>query len=118
MTFLTVLLVALLIYAGYVVKLNHDLLVNKDLLLRGLAGVDALIIKKNLKILDILGYAQETMQKEATLINELFNIRHDINKITPKIANAPQRYEMQKDFDRKIDLLLEAVSRYPELKNN
>lgn len=118
MTFLIVLLVAILLYFAYIVKLNHDLLVNKDLILRGLAGVDAIIIKKNLKILDILGYAQEIMKKEATLINELFNIRHDINKITPKIANASQRYEMQKDFDKKIQLLLDAISRYSELKNN
>lgn len=118
MTFLIILLIVIIIFIGYVVKLNHDLLVYKDNLLRALAGVDAVIIKKNLKILDVLGYAQETMQKEQTLITELFNIRHDINKITPKIANAPERYKMQQDFDRKIEILLGAVSRYPELKNN
>ncbi len=118
MNFLIVLLIAILIFAGYVVKLNHDLLVYKDNLLRALAGVDAVIIKKNLKILDILGYAQDNMEKEQRLIAELFNIRHDINKITPKIANAAQRYQMQQNFDRKTAILFEAFPRYQELKNN
>ena len=54
MTFLIILLIAIIIFIGYVVKLNHDLLVYKDNLLRALAGVDAVIIKKNLKVRRII----------------------------------------------------------------
>ena len=110
--------VIVILFLGYIVKLNHDLIVNKDNLLRALAALDAVIISKNLAILDVLGYAQETMEKDKTLINSLFNMRHDINRIRTKISNAQERYEKQQEFDKQIELLLNAVSRYPDLKKN
>lgn len=115
---LMIFLVCVLLILGYMLKLNHDLLVNKDNILRALAGLDAVIIKKNLAVLDLLGYAQETMEKEKYIIVSLFNMRHDINKIRTKVANAAERYELQREFDKQLELLLNAVQRYPELKKN
>ena len=113
-----IILVIILLFIAYMVKLNHDLVVNKDNILRSMAALDAAIIKKNLAILDLLGYAQEIMTKEANLIKELFNMRHDINKITPKIANAPERYQLQSEFDKKAAIFINASARYPELNKN
>ena len=115
---LLIALACLLLYILYLLKINYDLLLYKDKTLRALAALDAIIIKKNLAVLDILGYAQEFMDKEHVLISDLFNIRHDINKIRTKIANANERYEKQREFDSKIDVLLSAVPRYPDLKKN
>lgn len=102
----------------YMVKLNRDLLVNKDNILRSMAALDAIIIKKNLAVLDLLGYAQEVMKKEENLIKELFNKRHDINKIKPKVLNAPVRYQYQSEFENMLKNFLNACSRYPELSKN
>lgn len=113
-----IIVVLILLFLGYLVKLNQDLLINKDNILRALAGLDAIIIRKNTAILEILGYAQDTMIKEGNLIKELFTIRHDINKVRPKIANAAARYQMQIEFDKKVEFLLGAVVRYPELSKN
>lgn len=113
-----IIVVLILLFLGYLVKLNQDLLTNKDNILRALAGLDAIIIRKNTAILEILGYAQDTMIKEGNLIKELFTIRHDINKVRPKIANAAARYQMQIEFDQKVEFLLGAVVRYPELSKN
>lgn len=113
-----IIVVVILLFLGYLVKLNQDLLTNKDNILRALAGLDAIIIKKNMAILEILGYAQDTMIKEGNLIKELFTMRHDINKVRPKIANAAARYQMQIEFDKKVEFLLGAVVRYPELSKN
>ncbi|MBR2526794.1 LemA family protein [bacterium] len=113
-----VILVVILGLIGYIAKINHDLLVNKDNILRSMAALDAVIIKKNNAILDVLSYAQEVVTKEANLVNELFNLRHDINKIKPKIANAPMRYQKQVEFDRKIQTFLSVCSRYSELNKN
>ena len=117
MAFIVVLLIILAIVV-YMVKLNHDLLVNKDNILRALAALDAVIIKKNLAALELLGYAQEVMEKESNMIKELFNLRHDINKVKPKVSNAPARYQYQAEFERKLNLFLSACSRYPELNKN
>ncbi len=113
-----IIIVLLLLFLVYLVKLNHDLLVNKDNILRSLAALDATIIRKNTAILEILGYAQDTMLKEGNLIKELFTLRHDINKIRPKIANAAARYQMQIEFDKKVEFLMGAFVRYPELSKN
>lgn len=113
-----VILILILGVIGYLAKLNHDLLVNKDNILRSMAALDAVIIKKNTAILDVLSYAQEVVTKEAKLIAELFNLRHDINKIKPKIANAPMRYQKQAEFDKKIQNFLSVCSRYSELNKN
>lgn len=117
MVFVVILLLILGII-GYFAKLNHDLLVNKDNILRSMAALDAVIIKKNNAILDVLSYAQEVAVKEANMLTELFNLRHDLNKIKPKIVNAPIRYQKQSEFDRKIQTFLNACSRYTELSKN
>ncbi len=115
---LLILLIIILAFAGYIIKLNSDLLANKDNILRSMAALDASIIKKNNAILDVLSYAQEVATKEANLIAELFNLRQEINKVKPKIVNAPLRYQKQSEFDRKIQLFLNACGRYPELNKN
>ena len=53
MTIAWIIIVGILLYIIYVIKLALDLDKYKDNLLRGLAGVDAIIIKKNAVILDI-----------------------------------------------------------------
>jgi len=113
-----IILVVIIATIGYMVKLNHDLLINKDNILRSMAALDAIIIKKNLAALDLLGYAQEVMEKEANLIKELFNKRHDINKVKPKVSNAPARYQYQSEFETKFKQFLNACSRYSELNKN
>ena len=117
MVFLVILIILLGII-GYIAKLNHDLLVNKDNILRSMAALDSVIMKKNEAILDVLSYAQEVMQKEANLVTELFNLRHEINKIKPKIVNAPIRYQKQIEFDKKVVTFLQICSRYSELNKN
>lgn len=113
-----VILILILGTVGYIAKLNHDLVVNKDNILRSMAALDAVIIKKNNAILDVLSYAQEVATKEANMVSELFNLRHDLNKIKPKIVNAPLRYQKQAEFDRKIQTFLNVCSRYSELNKN
>lgn len=117
MVFLIILLIILAII-GYIVKLNHDLIVNKDNVLRSMAALDSAIIKKNSAILDLLSYAQEVVQKEAGLVTELFNLRHEIAEIKPKIANAPIRYQKQIEFDKKIATFLQICTRYSDLNKN
>lgn len=118
MVIFIVVLVILIGFIAYIIKLNHDLLVNKDNILRSMAALDAVIIKKNNSILELLGFAKEVMLKETNLISELFNLRHDINKIKPKIVNAPLRYQKQAEFDKKIQTFLSICPRYPELNKN
>ncbi len=113
-----IILVIILAIILYMIKLNKDLIVNKDNILRSMAALDAIIIKKNLAVLDLLGYAQEVMEKEANLIKDLFNKRHDINKIKPKISNAPARYQFQSEFENLLKQFFSAVQRYPELNKN
>ena len=113
-----IVIVVILLAFGYMIKLNQDLLTNKDNILRALAALDAIIIRKNMVVLDVLGYAQDLMEKEGNLIKELFTLRHDISKVKPKIANAAARYQMQIEFDKKMELLLGAITRYPELAKN
>ena len=59
-----IILVIILAIILYMIKLNKDLIVNKDNILRSMAALDAIIIKKNLAVLDLLGYAQEVMEKK------------------------------------------------------
>lgn len=116
-----VFLIILLIIVGaiaYMVKLNHDLLVNKDNILRSMAALDAMIIKKNMALLDVVGYGQEFMQNEKTLIKDIMAMRHEITEIKPKIVNAPARYQKQAKLDKKIEQFLTACSNYPELNKN
>lgn len=113
-----VLILILLGFLGYMFKLNHDLLVNKDNILRSMAGLDAMIIKKNLAILDVVGYGQEIMTKDATLIKEVLALRHEVTEIKPKLVNAPARYQKQAELDKKMKLFLNACERYPELNKN
>lgn len=110
--------VAILLIILYLVKLARDLEVNKDNVLRGLASVDAILIKKNLLLLDIISYAKEFMDKEKVLIDEILALRQDINKVKPKIENAEQRYSMQKKLDKKLEYLLAAMDKYKDQKNN
>ncbi|MGN1125311.1 MAG: LemA family protein [Candidatus Gastranaerophilaceae bacterium] len=110
--------VAILLIILYLVKLARDLEVNKDNVLRGLASVDAILIKKNLLLLDIISYAKEFMDKEKVLIDEILALRQDINKVKPKIENAEQRYSMQKKLDKKLEYLLSAMDKYKDQKNN
>lgn len=112
------LLVLILGFFAYMVKLNHDLLVNKDNILRSMAAFDAMIIKKNEALLDLIGYAQEVMVKESYLIKDILNLRHEITEIKPKIVNAPARYQKQAALDKQIEQLLSAVSRYSDLGKN
>lgn len=118
MTALWIIIVGILLYIIYVIKLALDLDKYKDNLLRGLAGVDAIIIKKNAVILDILGYAKEFMDKDQHLVNEAYAIRYELNKLKPRIDNVDKRYELQKKFDKQIELLVQAVGRYKDLKTN
>lgn len=118
MTIVIVLLILILGFLAYMVKLNHDLLVNKDNILRSMAAFDAMIIKKNDALLDFIGYAQDVMDKEATLIKDILNLRHEVTEIKPKIVNAPARYQKQAELDKKIEQLLNAVSRYSDLNKN
>lgn len=113
-----IIIVVILLFLGYMLKLNQDLLTNKDNILRALAAMDAVIIRKNAAILEVLGYAQDTMQKEGNLIKELFTLRHDICKVKPKISNAAARYQMQIEFDKKLEFLMGAFVRYPDLQKN
>lgn len=118
MTALWIIIVGILLYIIYVVKLALDLDKYKDNLLRGLAGVDAILIKKNVIILDILGYAKEFMDKDQHLVNDAYAIRYELNKLKPRIDNVEQRYELQKKFDKQVELIVQAVSRYKDLKTN
>ena len=103
---------------GYMFKLNHDLLVNKDNILRSMAALDAMIIKKNLALLDIVSFCQDTMTKDSTLIKDILALRHEVTEIKPKIVNAPARYQKQAELDKKIKLFLNAFDKYPELGKN
>ena len=85
MTIAWIIIVGILLYIIYVIKLALDLDKYKDNLLRGLAGVDAIIIKKNAVILDILGYAKEFMDKDQHLVNDAYAIRYELNKLKPRI---------------------------------
>ena len=118
MTALWIILVGILLYIIYVIKLALDLDKYKDNLLRGLAGVDAIIIKKNIVILDILGYAKEFMDKDQNLVNEAYAIRYELNKLKPRIDNVEMRYSLQKSFDAQVALIVQAVNRYKDLKTN
>lgn len=118
MTFVFSLIIIIILTVVYIVKLNHDLIINKDNILRSMAALDAVIIKKNVAALDLLSYAQEFMEKESNLIKELFNLRHDINKIKPKVSNAPVRYQYQAEFERKFQYFLNSCSRSSELNKN
>ncbi len=113
-----VLILIILSFLGYMVKLNQDLLTNKDNILRSMAALDALIIKKNFVILDIAGYAQEVIQKESSLVKEVLSLRHEVTEIKPKIVNAPARYTIQAKLDKKMEQLLNVCSNYPELNKN
>lgn len=118
MAIVITLLVLIFGFLAYIVKLNHDLLVNKDNILRSMAAFDAMIIKKNEALLDLVGYAQDVMEKEAYLIKDILNLRHEVTEIKPKIVNAPARYQKQAELDKRIEQLLGAVSRYSELSKN
>lgn len=111
-------IIALILLLVYMFKLNQDLLTNKDNILRSMAALDATIIKKNSALLDLVGYAQEVMTKEATLIKEIMSIRHEINSIKPKLANSEERYKKQSELEKKIVFLKNAFPRYPELNKN
>lgn len=102
MTIAWIIIVGILLYIIYVIKLALDLDKYKDNLLRGLAGVDAIIIKKNAVILDILGYAKEFMDKDQHLVNDAYAIRYELNKLKPRIDNADKRYEVQKNMINKL----------------
>ena len=118
MTIAWIIIVGILLYIIYVIKLALDLDKYKDNLLRGLAGVDAIIIKKNAVILDILGYAKEFMDKDQHLVNAAYAIRYELNKLKPRIDNADKRYEVQKKYDKQVELIVQAVNRYKDLKTN
>lgn len=118
MTALWIVLVSVLLFVIYTVKLALDLDKYKDNILRGLAGVDAILIRKNAIILDILGYAKEFMDKDQNLVNEAYAIRYELNKLKPRIDNAEQRYEVQKRYDKQVELIVNAVNRYKDLKTN
>ena len=118
MAVVIVLLVLILGFFAYMVKLNHDLLVNKDNILRSMAAFDAMIIKKNEALLDLIGYAQDVMEKDAFLIKDIMKLRHEVTEIKPKIVNAPARYQKQAELDKKIEQFLGALPRYSELGKN
>lgn len=118
MVALWIILVGVLLYIIYAVKLALALDTYKDNILRGLAGVDAILIRKNAIIWDILGYAKEFMDKDQHLVNEAYAIRYELNKLKPRVDNAEQRYEVQKRFDKQVELIVQAVNRYKDLKTN
>ena len=41
-----------------------------------------------------------------------------MNKLKPRIDNADKRYEVQKKYDKQVELIVQAVNRYKDLKTN
>lgn len=118
---MTVVLVSLgiiLLFILYMVKLTLNLPKYKDDVMRELATVDSILIKRNEMMIEIVGLVRDYFPDKSVIISDLLKSRMELNSLPQKFNNADERHQAQNKVDKKFAVLKNALNNYPQLKNN
>lgn len=111
-------IIIIFLILGLIYKLNKNLMINKDNVLRALASIDKQLIARNNLLPILLSLAKESMPKETIIINEIYAFRAEVVKLKNRWDNADKRFKFQEFIDEKLNQLIIAMAKYPELKTN
>ncbi len=108
----------ILLFVLYMIKLTLNLPKYKDNVLRELATVDSILIKRNELMIEIIGLVRDYFPEKSVIINDLLKSRLELNSLPQKFNNADERHQAQNNVDKKFALLRNALNNYPQLKKN
>ena len=97
----------ILLFVLYMIKLTLNLPKYKDNVLRELATVDSILIKRNELMIEIIGLVRDYFPEKSVIINDLLKSRLELNSLPQKFNNADERHQAQNNVDN-----------YPQLKKN
>lgn len=107
-----------LLFVLYMIKLTLNLPKYKDDVLRELATVDSILIKRNELMIEIIGLVRDYFPEKSVIINDLLKSRLELNSLPQKFNNAYERHQAQNNIDKKFVILKNALNNYPQLKKN
>ena len=108
----------ILLFVLYMIKLTLNLPKYKDNVLRELATVDSILIKRNELMIEIIGLVRDYFPEKSVIINDLLKSRLELNSLPQKFNNADERHQAQNNVDKKFAILRNALNNYPQLKKN
>lgn len=108
----------ILLFVLYMIKLTLNLPKYKDNVLRELATVDSILIKRNELMIEIIGLVRDYFPEKSVIINDLLKSRLELNSLPQKFNNADERHQAQNNVDKKFTILRNALNNYPQLKKN
>lgn len=108
----------ILLFILYMIKLTLNLPKYKDNVLRELATVDSILIKRNELMIEIIGLVRDYFPEKSVIINDLLKSRLELNSLPQKFNNADERHQAQNNVDKKFAILRNALNNYPQLKKN
>lgn len=115
--FIAILIIPLIIFLiFYPVYLG--LITHKDLILKKLAAVDALLINRHMLVSKIIDATEDIMIKETAIIQKVKKLIIDLNKLKMKWNNNEDRFKLENALDVELDIFLTAAMQYPQIKND
>ena len=108
----------ILLFVLYMIKLTLNLPKYKDNVMRELATVDSILIKRNELMIEIIGLVRDYFPEKSVIINDLLKSRLELNSLPQKFNNADERHQAQNNVDKKFAILRNALNNYPQLKKN
>ena len=92
----------ILLFVLYMIKLTLNLPKYKDNVLRELATVDSILIKRNELMIEIIGLVRDYFPEKSVIINDLLKSRLELNSLPQKFNNADERHQAQNNVDKKF----------------
>lgn len=118
MPILVAILILLFILAIFFYPVYLGLYTHKDLILKRLASVDALLKKRQIAVLRVIDMVEEALPEQAVLISEIKNIIFDIKKLKYRWDNNEDRFLLENQLDTKLGTFLDIVMKTPNIYSN
>lgn len=106
-------IIFLIFYPVYLGLITH-----KELILKKLAAVDALLINRHTLITKIIEATEDLMIDETATVQKVKKILFNLNKLKMKWNNNEERFKVQNELDIELDTFLTAAMQYPKIKND
>lgn len=105
--------VGLFIYPVYLGLYTH-----KDLILKRLAGVDALLQKRQVAVMRIIDMIEDSLPEQAQLIFDVKNIIFQIKKLPFKWNNNEERFKLENELDTKLGTFFDILMNTQKIYSN
>lgn len=113
-----ILAVGVLIVSGGLYLLYVQLIKKKNKVFEAFSSIDVQLKKRFDLIPNILTIAQQFMEHERGLMEDITKLRTQVLEMSDSTQNAKKKFELSEEIQGKMSQLMVSVENYPQLKSN